>query len=132
MARLKFSHPLTVDDLAFRFPDLKIVMAHMGHPWLWDAAEVIYKNENVHADLSGLITGLPETYKDEYRERLLGQLEGVIYYCGAENLMFGTDYCLASHADYIEFISGLKIKKNDLRNIFYKNALRLFGKGEKA
>ena len=44
MARLKFSHPLNVDDLAFRFPDLKIVMAHMGNPWLWDAAEVIYKN----------------------------------------------------------------------------------------
>jgi len=131
MARLKFSHPLNIDDLAFRFPELKIVMAHMGNPWLWDAGEVIYKNENVYADLSGLITGLPEAYKDEYRERLLDHLESVIYYCGADNLMFGTDYCLASHADSLEFFSRLKIKRNDLQKVWHKNALKLFGRGEK-
>jgi predicted TIM-barrel fold metal-dependent hydrolase len=130
MARLKFSHPLTVDDLAFRFPDLKIVMAHMGNPWLWDAAEVIYKNENVYADLSGLITGLPEAYRDEYRERLLHQLENAIYYCGADHMMFGTDYCLAAHADSIEFFSKLKIKEEDMENFLFKNAVELYGNGE--
>jgi hypothetical protein len=131
MARLKFSHPLTVDDLAFRFPDLKIVMAHMGNPWLWDAAEVIYKNENVYADLSGLVTGLPEAYRDEYRQRMLERLESVIYYCGADHLMFGTDYCLASHADSIDYFSKLKIRKADLEKVLWKTALKLFGRGEK-
>jgi len=131
MARLKFSHPLNIDELAFRFPDLKIVMAHMGNPWLWDAAEVIYKNENVYADLSGLITGLDEEYKEEYRKRLLDQLESAIYYCGADHIMFGTDYCLASHADSLEFFSGLKIKKSDMEKFLYKNALKLYGRGEK-
>jgi len=130
MARLKFSHPLNVDDLAFRFPELKIVMAHMGNPWLWDAAEVIYKNENVYADLSGLITGIDGEYRDEYRERLLEQLESAIYYCGADHLMFGTDYCLASHADSIEFFSKLKIREPDLENFFYGNAMKLYGTKE--
>jgi predicted TIM-barrel fold metal-dependent hydrolase len=59
-------------------------------------------------------------------------LESAIYYCGADNLMFGTDYCLASHADSIEFFSRLRIKKSDLKKIFYGNALSLFGRGEKA
>ena len=131
MARLRFSHPLAIDDLAFRFPDLKIVMAHMGNPWIMDAAEVIYKNENVYADLSGLITGFPEDYRDEYRERLLNQLESAIYYVGADNLMYGTDYCLVSHADSLEFFSRLQIKKPDMEKILYKNALKLYGKGEK-
>ena len=130
MARLKFSHPLNVDDLAFRFPELKIVMAHMGNPWLWDAAEVIYKNENVYADLSGLITGIDGEYRDEYRERLLEQLESAIYYCGADHLMFGTDYCLASHADSIEFFSKLKIRELDLKDFFYTNAVKLYGTEE--
>jgi len=103
----------------------------MGNPWLWDAGEVIYKNENVYADLSGLITGLPEAYKEEYRERLIDQLESVIYYCGADNLMFGTDYCLASHADSLDFFSKLKIKKSDVQKFLHKNALKLFGRGEK-
>lgn len=127
MARLKFSHPLTVDDLAFRFPDLKIVMAHMGNPWLWDAAEVIYKNENVYADLSGLITGLSEGYWEEYRKGLLERLESAIYYCGADHLMFGTDYCLASHADSIEFFSKLKINESDMEKFFWKTATDLYG-----
>jgi predicted TIM-barrel fold metal-dependent hydrolase len=131
MARLRFSHPLAIDDLAFRFPDLKIVMAHMGNPWLQDASEVIFKNENVYADLSGLIIGLPEDYKEEYRKRLLRQLESAIYYCGADNLMFGTDYCLVSHADSLHFFSRLHIKEADMGKILYKNALKLYGRGEK-
>jgi hypothetical protein len=126
MARLKYSHPLTIDDLAFRFPDLKIVMAHMGFPWLMDASEVIYKNENVYADLSGLITGLEEGYWKQYRERLLHQLETAIYFCGASHLMFGTDYCLASHADSIRFFSKLKIEDEDKERFFYKTALELY------
>ncbi len=131
MARLRFSHPLAIDDLAFRFPELKIVMAHMGNPWIRDAAEVIYKNENVYADLSGLVTGLPEAYKEEYRVRLLEQLESAIYYCGADNLMFGTDYCLASHADSLDFFSRLQIRKADMRKILFENALKLYGRGER-
>jgi hypothetical protein len=131
MARLRYSHPLNIDDLAFRFPDLKIVMAHMGNPWIWDAAEVIYKNENVYADLSGLITGSPAEYREEYREWVRRQVQDAIYYCGANNMTFGTDYCLISHADAIAFFSKLRIKKEDLEKIFCKNALKLFGKGEK-
>ena len=32
-AILKYSHPLLFDEVAQAFPDLKIVIAHMGHPW---------------------------------------------------------------------------------------------------
>jgi predicted TIM-barrel fold metal-dependent hydrolase len=45
--------------------------------------------------------------------------------------MFGTDYCLVSHSDSLNFFSQLKIKKNDLQKVFHKNALKLFGRGEK-
>jgi len=130
MARLRFSHPLNIDELAFRFPELKIVMAHMGNPWIHDAAEVIYKNENVYGDLSGLITGLPDEYREEYREWVRKQVQDAIYYCGADNMTFGTDYCLASHADAISFFSKLRIRKEDMEKIFFRNALKLFGKGE--
>lgn len=131
MARLRYSHPLNIDDLAFRFPELKIVMAHMGCPWIWDAAEVIYKNENVYGDLSGLITGLPAAYKDEYQDWVRKQVQDAIYYCGADHMTFGTDYCLISHAEAISFFLSLKIRKEDREKIFYGNALKLFGKGEK-
>ena len=35
----------------------RFVMCHVGNPWMIDAAEVIYKNMNVWADLSGLMVG---------------------------------------------------------------------------
>ena len=52
-APLMYAHPLVMDELAMDFPDLKIVMAHMGHPWHEDCITVIRKHPNVYADVSG-------------------------------------------------------------------------------
>lgn len=51
--RLKQSHPLNIDDLANKFPELKIVMAHFGNPWIIEGTMVVRKNKNVYVDLSG-------------------------------------------------------------------------------
>jgi predicted TIM-barrel fold metal-dependent hydrolase len=56
-AKLKYAHPLRVDEAAVDFPEVRMVMAHFGYPWSIDAAEVIYKNENVWADLSAFLVG---------------------------------------------------------------------------
>ena len=51
-APLRFAHPLVMDEIAIAFPDLKIVMAHLGHPWHADCIAVIRKHPNVYADVS--------------------------------------------------------------------------------
>ncbi len=38
LGRLKFSHPLTVDDAASQFPKVHFVLCHFGNPWVLDAA----------------------------------------------------------------------------------------------
>lgn len=55
--KLKYAHPLTVDDPASDFPGTTFVMAHYGNPWIVDATEVAAKHENVFIDLSGLAVG---------------------------------------------------------------------------
>jgi hypothetical protein len=52
-AALKYSLPMLFDDIAQAFPELKIVMAHMAHPWQRDCAVVLRKHPNVYADVSG-------------------------------------------------------------------------------
>ena len=52
-APLMYAHPLVMDELAMDFRDLKIVMAHMAHPWHEDCITVIRKHPNVYADVSG-------------------------------------------------------------------------------
>ena len=51
---LKNMHPLTLDRIARSFPDLKMVMAHLGTRIYQDeAAQYIKMHANLHADLGG-------------------------------------------------------------------------------
>jgi hypothetical protein len=52
-APIRYAHPLIMDEIAMRYPDLKIIMAHVGHPWQVETCVVIRKHPNVYADISG-------------------------------------------------------------------------------
>ncbi len=54
MAPVRYAHPLVVDEIAQRYPDLVIIMAHMGHPWTADTVVVARKHPHVFTDISGL------------------------------------------------------------------------------
>src|SRR6185436_18664961 len=51
---LEWSRPLLVDAVARKFPDLRIIMAHLGHPWESETIAVIRKHPHVYADVSAL------------------------------------------------------------------------------
>lgn len=51
-APLRYTHPLMMDQVAIAFPELRIVMAHLGHPWHTDTLAVVRKHPNVWADVS--------------------------------------------------------------------------------
>lgn len=52
--RLQDANPLLIDDVAIAFPDLRIVIAHLGHPWVFETAVVMRRHPNVYADTSAL------------------------------------------------------------------------------
>ncbi|MDQ3695329.1 MAG: amidohydrolase family protein [Chloroflexota bacterium] len=54
-ADLDFAHPRHIDRIATAFPDLTIIMAHIGHPWQIDCIAVIRKHPRVWADISGSV-----------------------------------------------------------------------------
>jgi predicted TIM-barrel fold metal-dependent hydrolase len=53
-APLRYAHPLAMDEIAMRHPQLRVVMAHMGHPWQRDTIVTIRKHPHVYADVSAL------------------------------------------------------------------------------
>jgi predicted TIM-barrel fold metal-dependent hydrolase len=53
-ARLKWAHPLQLEDIAMEFPDLKMIIAHLGHPWEEDVVALIRKAPNVYTDISAV------------------------------------------------------------------------------
>ena len=63
--------PLVMDEIAIAFPELRIVMAHLGHPWQADTIAVIRKHPHVYADVSrGLLPAVVVLLRDAPRDRV--------------------------------------------------------------
>lgn len=126
-AVMKYSHPLTVDELAVRWPKVQFILCHFGNPWLVDAAAVLEKNRNVAADLSGLLAGrvdLDAYYRDN--ARYVEQLRTWIDYLESyDALLYGTDWPLVNMAEYRDFIARL-IPERYYEKVFYENAKRIY------
>lgn len=130
MAKLKFAHPLGVDEVAVDHPDTRFLMCHIGNPWVTDAAEVIYKNMNVWADLSGLVVGDDTAFaSEEGRDRiadLTDEIRRIISYSERPNrFLYGTDWPLAPMPAYRDFVrDAVPEELHDM--VFEENAEVLF------
>ena len=51
--RLKYGHPMPIDDVAVDFPEMPIIMAHPSFPWQDEAISVCLHKPTVYIDLSG-------------------------------------------------------------------------------
>jgi uncharacterized protein len=49
----KYSYPLNFDSIARLFPNMTIVLAHMGYPHYIEAWSVAHANPNIYLDISG-------------------------------------------------------------------------------
>ena len=45
-------HPRHFDDVACRFPDLKLILSHSGYPWILEACLLAWKHPNVYLELA--------------------------------------------------------------------------------
>jgi uncharacterized protein len=134
-ALVKFAHPLRVDEVAVTHPEVRFVLAHFGNPWLIDAAEVIFKNENVWADLSGLVVGDSETFKkildlpklpDAVAGVAVSDLKKAMDYVGDySKFLYGSDWPLAPMASYRRLIEAI-IPEEHHAKVFRANAEHLF------
>ena len=85
--RLADANPLLLDDVAIAFPELRIVIAHMGHPWVHEAVVVMRRHENVYADTSA-IANRPTV--------LATALSAAKEYGVLDKVMFGSDSPMVS------------------------------------
>jgi hypothetical protein len=123
---LTHAHPLTLDALANERGDLKIVACHFGNPWIEDVAELIYKHQNVYADISGLVVG-GSKYVERYTDWLAERLSRAIYFAGgADKVIFGSDYPVTNPSMAISLVERLEIDVGDRKRILSENAKKVF------
>jgi|SRR5579883_217395 len=132
-AKLKYAQPLGVDEVAVDHPDCRFVMCHAGNPWMLDAAEVIYKNMNVWADLSGLVVGDEGAFASQEGREAMAELADAIqrairYSERPNRFVYGSDWPLAPMTAYREFIKEA-IPAEFHEQVFEENARLLFRLG---
>ena len=117
-AKLKYGDPLTLDDVAVDFPDLKIVMAHSGRGFWYDRAFFLARmHENVYME----IAGLPPTRLLEY----FPELER-----NADKVIFGSDWPGMPYIKRnLEMIRKLPLNASTFEKILGGNAARVLGLG---
>lgn len=97
-APLECTLPRHLDPVAARFPTVKIIMAHLGHPYEGECVVTARKHANVYADISAL------HYRpwQFYQSLMLVQEYGVW-----DKLLFGTDYPFTTVDATLDGLRGL-------------------------
>ncbi len=130
--RLRYSMPIHLDELAVRFPSLKIVMAHVGNPFFDEAQAILYKNDNLFADGSGLFLSHGDEFvHDTYIGELIRRLRYLYAYVDSdEKIHFGGDFPFTSpihHHQFWKYVTQkLEFSEWETHELFYENARRVF------
>jgi uncharacterized protein len=125
-APLACTLPRLIDDVAIRFPDVKIIMAHLSHPYEGECVVTIRKHPNVYADCSAL----------HYRPFQLYHSLMLLQEYGVWNkLLFGSDYPFTTVSASLDgmrnlnsMLEGTSLPRLDIdamEQMFQRNTLEL-------
>jgi uncharacterized protein len=125
--KLKYSDPMTIDEIAVDYRKVTFVIAHIGNPWIQTAAEVAYKNPNVYLEGSAILIGdLTRFSKREIEEQMVKSLRWVFSYIeNPKKLMFGTDWPLVPIDQYLNVFFEA-IPPQHWSAVFHDNAVRIY------
>lgn len=124
-ARLKYAHPSHFEDLAADFPNLNVVLAHLGWPWVIDAVALALKYPNVHLDTSALYFDNPRHF---LRYAMTHQVPlSVFEHSLRHQLVFGSNYPRVEIKNMAQEIRQLGFSEACLELVFDQNARRLLG-----
>jgi predicted TIM-barrel fold metal-dependent hydrolase len=127
-APLECTLPRHLDPVAARYPELRLILAHLGHPYEGECVAVIRKHPHVYADLSAL----------HYRPfQLYHSLMLVQEYGVWDKVLFGTDYPFTTVQASIDGLQGLnamlagtalpRLNEAAIERLIFRDTLPLLG-----
>ena len=127
-AVLEFAQPTSLDEVAHCFPHLKIVISHLGFPWIEQTITLLAQHPNIYADVAGL-TDKPW---QAYRSLTLAHEYGVI-----DKLLFASDFPSHTVKAAVEALYYLNkitldsalpaVPREQIRSIVERDGLALLG-----
>lgn len=127
-SKLEYARPALLDEVAREFPALKLVVSHLGYPWIDECVVLLAKHPNVFADVSGLLHRPWQAFN---------ALLTAYHYGVMEKLLFDSDFPFKSAAAAIEALYSINqftlgtslptVPRQHLRGIVERDALALLG-----
>ncbi len=125
---LDYARPIYMDEVAIEYPDLKIVIAHLGHPWNGEAIAAIRRNPNLYADISALY----------YRPwQFYNAMQFLVEYGTSSKVFFGSDFPFTTPRESIDGIRNMnhivegtglpKIPDEIIEDILHRDSFGILG-----
>lgn len=125
-AKLEYAQPVLLDAIAREYPELKIIIAHMGYPWVQETIVLLGKHPHVYSDISWLLHQPWQAYL---------ALSSAHQYGVIDKLLFGSGFPFTSAAHTMEALYSINhmchgtnlptIPREQLRGIVERDALQL-------
>jgi predicted TIM-barrel fold metal-dependent hydrolase len=127
-APLEYALPRHIDRVATRFPEVRMILAHLSHPFEGECVATIRKHPNVYADCSAL----------HYRPyQLYNSLMLVQEYGIWHKVLFGSDYPFTTVQASLDgmrrlnaMLEGTKLPRlnmDKMEQMFERDTLALLG-----
>ena len=127
-APLDCTFPRLIEPVALKYPGIKFILAHLGHPWEGECVVTIRKHPNVYADLSAL----------HYRPFQLYQSLMLVQEYGVwDKVLFGSDYPFTTVNATIAGLRGLnkmlegtalpRLNEGKIEELIHRETLGLLG-----
>ncbi len=127
-APLDCTFPRLIEPVALKHPEIRFILAHLGHPWEGECVVTIRKHPNVYADLSAL----------HYRPFQLYQSLMLVQEYGVwDKVLFGSDYPFTTVNASVEglrklnaMLEGTALPRLDpakIDEVIYRDTFRILG-----
>ncbi|MFQ5828815.1 MAG: amidohydrolase family protein [Candidatus Methylomirabilia bacterium] len=115
-----YARPARFAQVAENFPNLTMVLAHMGLGWQEEAVALARQFRNVYFDSTLAITGTwnPPPLSDD-------EVVNLLRLFGVDRVMFATDWPLCVPAKERHRAEALALDDTEQRLLFYENAQRI-------
>ena len=126
--KMEYARPYLLDEVARSFPNLKMVIGHLGYPWIDETLVLMGKHQNVYSDLSSLLRRPWVVYDALVRAYQFQVID---------KLLFGSDFPFTTAGECIETLYSINqttmgtnmptIPRECLRGIVERDVLSLLG-----
>ncbi len=117
---IQYAQPKNFEEVLQSFPDLTLVMAHLGQGFLNEAISLARTYPNLQFDCSAIISGVAAKSVSDT------DLTAVMKEIGVERIMFGSDFPWFDPLESIERLLRLDFSEREKQQILAENAIRIY------